>query len=110
MKRLLLLVLLTVTLTAQAQTEQPHWYGYPKDRQVAAFTGALTSGIFYPVARAAQPEEPKWKAMVISLGAATATAAVIAAMPNQSAIERRQNFIATIASGLTITLTFSLGI
>lgn len=108
MKRLLLLILSTVALTAQAQTD--HWYGYPPDRQVAAGVGFTTGALFYTTARTAQPDQPKWKAMVISTGATTLMAATIAAMPNQSTTERRQNFTTTFLSGLSVTLIFSLGI
>jgi hypothetical protein len=110
MKRLLLIMLAVTTLTARAQSDKPTWYGYPQDRQVASAAGFLSSGIFYPVIRTANPEAPKWHAMVISTGVATVVGATIAAMPNQSATQRRQNFTATLVSGLTVTLTFSLGI
>ena len=111
MKRLLLIALATIALTAQAQTtERPHWYGYPQDRQVSALAGGLTAAIFYSTARAARPEEPKIKAMAVSMGTTLATSLAMYAMNGSTAVERRQNFTASLVSGITITLTFSLGI
>lgn len=109
MKKLLFILLSLVSLTLQAQTSKSHWYGYPHDRQAAALLGGLTGAIFYPVARANMPNKPKWKSMLISTGGTLFTSSVLALMPNQTPVERRQNFTASMASGVSITLIFSLG-
>ena len=109
MKKLLVILLAAVSLTLQGQTSKDHWYGYPHDRQVSAVAGGITSALFYSVARANMPNEPKWKSMLISTGATLVTSAIITAMP-QTHTERRQNFTAGMVSGITVTLVFSLGI
>ena len=111
MKRLLLIVLATTALTAHAQTtERPHWYGYPQDRQASALIGGLTGAIFYSTARAVAPDQPKVNAMAISAGTTLVTSLAMYAMNGTTPVERRQNFTASLLSGLTITLVFSLGI
>ena len=109
MKKILAIMLSIVALTAQAQSTTDHWYGYPHDRQVSAITGGITGAFFYSVARANMQNEPKWKSMLVSTGATLLTSAIITAMP-QTHTERRQNFTTCMASGISITLVFSLGI
>lgn len=109
MKKLLFILLSLVSLTLQAQTSKSHWYGYPHDRQAAALIGGLTGAIFYPVARASMPNKSKWKSILASTGGILFTSSVLALMPNQTPVERRQNFTASMASGVSITLIFSLG-
>jgi len=54
--------------------------------------------------------EPKWKSMLISTGGVILTSSIMALMPNQTPVERRQNFTASMVSGISVTLIFSLGI
>jgi len=103
-------MLAVVSLTLQAQTSKDHWYGYPPDRQASALAGGLTGAIFYSVARSNMENEPKWKSMVISTGATLLTSFIVATMPGQTFYGQRQNFTASLASGVSITLIFSLGI
>jgi hypothetical protein len=110
MKKMLFILLSLVSLTLQGQTNKPHWYGYPHDRQVSALLGGLTGVMFYSVARANMPNDTKFKSILVSTGGTLFTSSVMALMPNQTPIERRQNFTASFLSGVSITLIFSLGI
>jgi hypothetical protein len=100
-----------LALTAQAQTNnQPTWYGYPQDRQVSALVGGLTGALSYSIIRSTIPDEPKIKSIGIASGIVLGTSLVVYAINGNTAVERRQNFTASILSGLSITLIFSLGI
>ena len=104
------LLLFILSNTVKGQTTDDHWYGYPPDRQVSAVTGGLTGMMFYSVARSNMENEPKWKSMLVSTGGAILTSSIMALMPNQTPVERRQNFTASMVSGISVTLIFSLGI
>lgn len=110
MKRLLLILLSAVILTAQAQTKD-HWYGYPPERQTSAAVGTAVGAISYSIIRANMEHEPKWKPLLISAGFTTlASAAIYSIAGDFRQVERRQNATATLASGIGISLVFSLGI
>ena len=110
MKKLLVIILAAASLTLQGQTSKDHWYGYPPDRQASALVGGLTGAMFYSAARSNMSDRPKWQPMLISTGATLLTSLIVSAMPGQTGVERRQNFTAGMASGVTVTLVFSLGI
>jgi len=110
MKKPILIMLSVIALSAQAQSSDNHWYGYPHDRQVSAMLGGVTGSLFYSVARSNMENEPKWKSMLVSAGGTLITSAILTVMPNRTVVEKRQNFTASMASGLSITLIFSLGI
>ena len=109
MKKLLLLVLTTLALTAQAQTSKDHWHGYPPQRQVSAVVGGLVGSTSYAIIRASSPNDPKWKSILYSSIFTTVTSAAIYTMYNISSVDKRQNFTASMASGIGVTLVFSLG-
>jgi len=109
MKKILFILVMLAVSNSKAQTDT-HWYGYPPDRQVSTLVGGLTGAIFYSVARSNMENEPKWKSVLISAGGTLFTSSVMALMPGQTAVERRQNFTAGMSSGIGITLVFSLGI
>jgi len=110
MKRLLLVILVLTALTAHAQTTNQGWYGYPEQRKVSAVVGGLTGAISYSLVRAAAPDDSKWKSVLISSIFTTAVSGVMYSVYNISPVDRRQNFTASMASGIGITLIFSLGI
>lgn len=109
MKKVLFAILATVTLAAQAQTKD-HWYGYPPQRQVSSVIGGMTGMISYSIVRAASPNDPKWKSILYSSIFTVATSAAAYTLYNNSPVDRRQNFTASLASGIGVTLIFSLGI
>jgi hypothetical protein len=110
MKKVLFMLMVTAGLTAQAQT-QDHWYGYPPQRQTSAAVGVAVGAISYSIIRANMEHEPKWKPLLISAGfTALASAAVYSIAGDFRQVERRQNATATLASGIGISLVFSLGI
>jgi len=109
MKKVLFAILATVTLAAQAQTKD-HWYGYLPQRQVSSVIGGMTGMISYSIIRGASPNDPKWKSILYSSIFTVATSAVAYTLYNNSPVDKRQNFTASLASGIGITLVFSLGI
>lgn len=110
MKKLLVGLLLMMTAGLQAQT-QDHWYGYPPERQTSAVVGIAVGAISYSIIRANMEHEPKWKPLLISAGfTALASAAVYSVAGDFRQVERRQNATAALASGIGISLVFSLGI
>ena len=109
MKKVLFAILATVTLAAQAQTKD-HWYGYPPQRQVSSVIGGMTGMISYSIIRGASPNDPKWKSILYSSIFTVATSEVAYTLYNNSPVDKRQNFTASLASGIGITLVFSLGI
>jgi len=111
MKRLLLIVLATIALTAHAQTtSRPGWYGYPEQRKVSAVVGGLTGALSYSIIRSAAPHDPKWKSILVSTIFTTAVSGVMYTVYNISPVDSRQNFTASLGSGLAVTFIFSLGI
>jgi len=109
MKKVLFAILATVTLTVQAQTKD-HWYGYPPQRQVSSVVGGMTGMISYSIIRGASPNDPKWKSILYSSIFTAATSAAVYTLYNISPVDKRQNFTASLASGIGVTLIFSLGI
>ena len=109
MKKLLVIILAAASLTLQGQTKD-HWHGYPPQRQVSSVIGGMTGMISYSIVRAASPNDPKWKSILYSSIFTVATSAAAYTLYNNSPVDRRQNFTASLASGIGITLVFSLGI
>ena len=110
-KKLLLILLATSVLTAQAQNKDNHWYGYPPQRQVSAVIGGIVGGITYGIVRSsAQQNDPKWKSILISSGFTVLASSAVYTVYNISPVDRRQNFTASLLSGVSVTLVFSLGI
>ena len=109
MKKVLFAILATVTLTVQAQTKD-HWYGYPPQRQVSSVIGGMTGMISYSIIRGASSNDPKWKSILYSSIFTAATSAAVYTLYNISPVDKRQNFTASLASGIGVTLIFSLGI
>jgi len=109
MKRLLFTILAVTSLTLQAQTKD-HWYGYPPQRQVSSVVGGMTGMISYSIIRGASPNDPKWKSILYSSIFTAATSAAVYTLYNISPVDKRQNFTASLASGIGVTLIFSLGI
>jgi len=70
----------------------------------------MTGMISYSIVRAASPNDPKWKSILYSSIFTVATSAAAYTLYNNSPVDRRQNFTASLASGIGVTLIFSLGI
>lgn len=110
MKKLLLCVIIIfLGIKSHAQTNK-NWYGYPDQRQTSALAGGVVGSISYSVSRSIIPNEPKWKSMLVSTAFTTGTSVLMYSVYNISPVDRRQNFTASMLSGISITLIFSLGI
>lgn len=110
MKRILIfLIILLFGVKSYAQSDA-QWYGYPKQRQVSSFVGGIVGGVSYAVVRTSIPNEPKWKPILISTAFTTGASILMYSVYNISPVDRRQNFTASMLSGISITVIFSLGI